>query len=683
MKRSRSVRQLSLATIYQPRPADSPAGPSSLSEPSSGSRLSKIRWGRCAAVSIPLIVLNCGWIANSEMKTNVTEGTISTLFMGVTFLLFVLTLVNLMVKRLLHRTALQQNELMAVYTMLSMSSVVAGVGHYEFLMPFLVNAFHYDTPVNGWSSFWHLLPSYIGPRDPEVLKGFYDGKSTFFQPRIMMAWAYPLAIWSGFFLVLIWTTLCAACIVRHRWQEEEHLPFPVIALPLEMTRVDEPIYKKKAMWIGFAVPFLLHSLNSLASIVPGIPTLKINSQHDLVADGALHFPWTGVDSLYYQLHPAGVGFGFLINTDISFSLWFFYLAKKLLNVLGVTAGWRDAGHGWNGDTAAQFPFTAYQGWGAWLALGITTIWAGRQYFSDYWRRAIAGKSNADDVMSPRLAIGGLASGFLVMSAFFWSSGGSWWLPPLFLLVYLLIMAAITRLRAETAVLCTELAWINPQSIVPALIGTHGLKQADLAHMGMMTWFNTDYRAAAMPHQLEGLAGMRKAGGAMSPMVVAIMASAAVAIVAASVWDLQMYYVQGADTANVNQWRVLWKGNEAWSNLADWIHTPRAADPKAIAGATVGFTVTCLLSALRMRFVGFPFHPAAYVLNTSFANDFFWGDMFVAWALKLLVMRYLGMDGYRKALPFFLGLILGDFVTGSAWSIIGLVFHMSLFRTFAT
>ena len=54
-----------------------------------------VRWGAVFAVALPLIVLNTGWIANSEMKTGVTELTISTLFLGVTFMLFVVTLLNL------------------------------------------------------------------------------------------------------------------------------------------------------------------------------------------------------------------------------------------------------------------------------------------------------------------------------------------------------------------------------------------------------------------------------------------------------------------------------------------------------------------------------------------------------------------------------------------------------------
>jgi hypothetical protein len=60
-----------------------------------------LRWAYPIAVGLPLIVLNCGWIAHSEMRTGVTEITIQTLFMGVTFILFVVTLLNLLVRRLL------------------------------------------------------------------------------------------------------------------------------------------------------------------------------------------------------------------------------------------------------------------------------------------------------------------------------------------------------------------------------------------------------------------------------------------------------------------------------------------------------------------------------------------------------------------------------------------------------
>ena len=81
----------------------------------------------------------------------------------------------------------------------------------------------------------------------------------------------------------------------------------------------------------------------------------------------------------------------------------------------------------------------------------------------------------------------------------------------------------------------------------------------------------------------------------------------------------------------------------------------------------GAGMVLLLTALQARFMVFPLHPSAYALNLTFANDF--SGALCSW------------PGYAKR-SFFLGLILGDFVTGAAWSIVGTVLHVNLFRTFA-
>jgi len=664
--------------ITQNQDADlAPAG-------SESAALKPVRWLPVILITLPLIALNTGWIANSEMKTNVTEITISTLFLGVTFLLFLITLVNLLVRRLRGaRAALNQAELMLLYSLLSISSVVAGVGHMGFFLPFLSNPFYYANSSDGWREFWHLLPPYIGPRDPAVLQGFYQGNSTFFQLPVMRAWAMPLCVWSAFFLVILWTTLCLAVIVRRRWAEEEHLPFPIIALPLEMTREDAPIYRNKLLWLGFAVPCFLHSLNSLASIYPGVPTIPINTARDLTA--GLPFPLSSLSPMFGGIHPAGIGFGYLINTDVLFSLWFFYLVRKVFNFWGVAEDWRDVGGGQFGDGSQQFPYTSYQAWGAWLTLGLAVLWQGRSYFGGYFRRALRGDPSGQDrqePMSARVAILGFLGGFLALSAFVWSSGGSFWLPLAFLGIYIIILLALTRLEAETAVLSPYLGWIDPQSILTTVGGTTSFGAIDKVHMGMLSWFNSDYRAASLPHQLQSFVGQSRAGGTMRGVPAALMAAGAVSLVCALLWDLQLYYVNGAATGHVNQWRVT-EGSAPWDSVQKWLQHPKPPDHTAMLGMVIGAAITGALALVRARFVSFPISPTGYVLNTSWANDLFWLDMLIAWVCKTLLLRYGGMKIYRQMLPLFLGLILGDFVTGSFWSLVGAALHMGLFRTFST
>ena len=356
-----------------------------------------------------------------------------------------------------------------------------------------------------------------------------------------------------------------------------------------------------------------------------------------------------------------------------------------MNMVGVFLNWRDVGGGQFGDGSPQFPFTSYQAWGAWAALGIFVIWQGRSYFARYFARALHGDPTGEEsheALSARAAVGGVLGGFLLLCVFVWSSGGALWLPVIFLVIYILLMLALARLQAETAVLSPYLAWVDPQSMLSTLAGSSALGRMDAAHLGMLSWFNSDYRAASLPHQLQAFVGQRRAGGGMRNVATMLMLAAAFALLCSLLWDLQLYYTHGAATGNVNQWRIM-EGSRPWNNVQKWIQHPMPPDRSAILGALAGVVITGALSILRNRFVGFPLSPAAYVLDTSWANDLFWLDMLIAWIFKSMILRYGGMRVYRLALPLFLGLILGDFVTGSFWSIVGTFMHLDLFRTFST
>ncbi len=44
---------------------------------------------------------------------------------------------------------------------------------------------------------------------------------------------------------------------------------------------------------------------------------------------------------------------------------------------------------------------------------------------------------------------------------------------------------------------------------------------------------------------------------------------------------------------------------------------------------------------------------------------------VSWLAKTIILRYGGLQGYRTALPFFIGLVLGEFSTGLLRTILDL------------
>ena len=74
----------------------------------------------------------------------------------------------------------------------------------------------------------------------------------------------------------------------------------------------------------------------------------------------------------------------------------------------------------------------------------------------------------------------------------------------------------------------------------------------------------------------------------------------------------------------------------------------------------------------------PFHPLGYVLIDSWAMYNLWTPVLISWLLKSLILRHGGLRAYRRALPFFWGLILGDFVTGGTWLGIGLILNIPVY-----
>jgi hypothetical protein len=57
----------------------------------------------------------------------------------------------------------------------------------------------------------------------------------------------------------------------------------------------------------------------------------------------------------------------------------------------------------------------------------------------------------------------------------------------------------------------------------------------------------------------------------------------------------------------------------------------------------------------------------------------WCATFVGWLIKWLVLRYGGMRLYRRAFPFFIGLILGDYVSGNLWALMGIALGQPTYR----
>jgi len=72
------------------------------------------------------------------------------------------------------------------------------------------------------------------------------------------------------------------------------------------------------------------------------------------------------------------------------------------------------------------------------------------------------------------------------------------------------------------------------------------------------------------------------------------------------------------------------------------------------------------------------HAAAYAVANSLDINVFWFSILVGFLEKRILIQYGGIGRYRRACPLFLGLILGEYIIGSLWLIIGNILHRGIF-----
>jgi hypothetical protein len=629
-----------------------------------------------------LIPLNCYWIELSEIKYMTIDVTIVSLFMNVIFCIFVLSLLNLALRRVRPRWAFSQGELLLIYVMLSIATGVAGHDMMGNLLPNLSNAFWYSTSENRWSEFWQHIPSWFSPRDRSVLRGFYEGNSNFWTPANLSAWAIPILAWGSFIFMTLLIGLCICVVVRRQWIERERLTFPIIQLPLEMTRPEagRTFFSNRFLWLGFSIPAFVETLNCLNYWYPSFPYIQIRL-FDL-GQFITTPPWNGIGWFPISFYFFALGIAYFLPLDLAFSAWFFYLFRKAQDIFSVAAGFRDPG---SPPALSKIPYFPEQTVGAWAALSCVVLWTGRHHLARVWRAALGHPETEEDRKDASLyrwSLIGLAFGLVYLNAFFWLAGASWWVPIVFWAFYLLVVFVITRVRAELGPVAHELNFYRPEAMMVEMSGTGGLGPQNLTLISFTHWFNRGYRNLAMPHQLEAFKLSDQAYMNDRKLTLAMGAAGIVAIFATFAALLTMYYQNGAATANIQAtYRTDIANAEAFSRLQNWLNNPQPSDWYAMSFALGGFAFALFLSAMKGAFLWWPFHPIGYGLAVSFAMEYFWFPTMVGWGIKLLITRYGGIKGYRTLMPFFLGLILGDYITASIWSLIAIIFQVNTYRIF--
>ncbi|MBD3184498.1 hypothetical protein GF312_19600 [Candidatus Poribacteria bacterium] len=623
-------------------------------------------------ISLLLIPVNVYWIVEQEV-VRYTHPTLMAPISNVIFIVFVLTVVSLLLRKLSPRLALNQGELLVCYVMLTAMSCLCSHDMMEILIPTIGHAFWFATPENEWAELFHrYLPESLTIRDNRILTGYYEGDSSFYNMRYVKAWIEPILWWMLFIVVFIFIMLCINTILRKQWTERERLTYPIIQLPLEMTDDKYKLFKSKLLWIGFSLAAIISIVNFFNFLYPSVPEIPIKRRD--VNYLFTEKPWNALNPVRVDAYPFVIGIAFLIPLELLFSCWAFYWFYKIEILIGSMMGWR---------SLPGFPYAREQAFGAYVGLFAFAMWAGRRNFLQIIKTAFMFSKNkeVDDSKEPlpyKAAVWGVIGGIAFLSLFSNRIGMSILIAPLFFIIYYVLSTTIARVRAELGFMVQDMGGMDPPSTLIKWFGTRTLGPSNLTVFALYKFFNRHSRSNAMPHQLEAFKLAERTKINNRRLLLSIMIATVVGGFVTSWILLDKYYRHGAASGHFGPW-ALGLANSAFSPLQNWLSYPTTTNYTYISFMGVGFLFTIALMIIRSRFLWWTFHPLGYALAPTWGMFNIWSCIFIASVAKWLILKQGGLKAYRKAIPFFLGLALGDYVLGSIWSILSVVLDKPMYE----
>lgn len=601
---------------------------------------------------------------------------------GMAVLLLFIFAINPLMRRWTGKPMLEQGELLLVWSMVGVAGGIGATGCMRYIPGWAAAPTYFTSPSNEYTAYLiSYLPKWMflgEAADANAVRWFFEG-----LPRgehiPWGSWLRPLSCWLLFASFMYAVLFSLTSIFYQQWTDRERLIFPVTYLPLEMTREPAPgkimnvFLANRLVWVGAAVPIVVYFINGLKTYFPVIPAIP------LVWSGSGWFPdrpWSELDLGPMHLYFSIIGITFLLTTEVSFSIVFFYLLYRLSFVYVAYLGSGATGFWGSWDRRIQF----FQASGSVLVVAGFLFWSARRSLGAWLRRAKDGTSDAGaDILPARFALGLLVVGFGGMIGWMLVARVHWWAALLGLGLFLAVLLVLTRVVAEAGLLMVAnapfsydfLTGLVPASWVAGPTATVFMMQKGI--------FMHDVREFLMPFLMNGiracaLARMhaRKVLGVLALTVVVAMAAAAYGRISTC---YKYGGVAGDDWANL-QSQLSW-----FPDVVDFHKNPPPFDwvlvgehqviPVNAAHVAVGAVLTVGMLIMRAKFLWWPLNPFGYILCSTYAIVMIWFSIMLGCLAKWSAMTFGGSTAYRKALPFFMGLVLGESIIAVFWIITSL------------
>jgi hypothetical protein len=627
---------------------------------------------RSIVIALVLMPFNAVYLVLSEVLWLTTAPTALSLFYNVVFILFLLVVANLALEKLRPRWALQPAEFFVIYTMLSLSSALCSIDMLDILVPTLSHLTHFPPIEHRYDQILAHLPEDLVVTDELAAASYYLGQESIYDPRIYMPWLKPLFLWFWFVIALFAVMGGLDLVFRKPWTQYEKLAYPIIQVPMNLVNDTQALLRSRMFWAGFIAVGLLDLMNGFHVLYPSLPHIPMTRIVNLQSFFPER-PWSDMGFTIVSFFPFAVGLVFLIPADLAFSCWFFFLFFKMERVLASHIGV----HGMTG-----FPYIEEQTCGGYYAIALLALWMTRRHLRRCARLALgldveteSRGERRDARLAAVLIVGGLS--FLIGFSLHYQM--TWWIAVFFFGAYYMIAVAVTRMRAELGYPSHDLHAVGPNFQVVKFLGAPNMRDnypRDLVMFGFYNFITRAYRAHPMPHGLEAfrIAERMKIDHRryLLAMAIAVVAGAVIAFWAI-LWVFTKY--GGSNITTTGEWF----GRETWEKVDSWFQMPERHLIHPSLAIVFGVLFALGLAALRMNLAWFPFHPVGFAASGSWSMEQLWASFFAGWILKVLVLRYGGAKAYSNSLPLIFGLIMGNFMVGTLWSIYGVIAEQDVYH----
>jgi hypothetical protein len=625
---------------------------------------------RAFLVGIPLLVGLSMLSVYADMVSKVVQFGVVQFAPPAIFALFALALLNRGAMKLAKREWLSHADLLVIYVMGMISVLVSTRGIIEKLIPPLAYLPYFAKTENRYNELltqhlpaWAVpfVPSANTGPAPGVINDYWMGNSGNVP---WTAWAGPLCAWLGLWICVVMVFLALATILRRQWMDNEQLRFPLASVPLAIIKneVDtgqgagkgEAFFTNRLMWIGMLISVIVFGLNGLSANFPDFPKFVTDfSLGPFFSERPLN-AMSG--TVYVSL--AAIGFLYFLPTDLLFSLWFFFWLNNIESVITVQSGGIPQAIGTHNATI----FTGFQAAGAYIVLVIAQIRIGWPYFKAMIKTAFGNKvlDDSDEMMSYRSAMIALVLGFVGIVLWLTVAGLNPILATIQMGLYLFFISVImSRAVCEAGILMTETSFL-PSHLINLVhpIPTWGAQ--NITMMGLTNIvFTRDMRGLLLSPMMDGQKIAKELGVRPRSLIFPIVLAVVISFFVGCSFFLYLNYSQGG--LSLYNWSN--QGNPAnmYNMTAGQIKgNPLPNDSTAWGGLIVGLIATSLMVWARTVWTWFPFHPLAYAIAPTWTMYVFWFPAFAAWAIKSLILRFGGVDVYRRFGPLMLGLIIGEF-----------------------